>query len=106
MPGVIKKQKTRISTGREAGFWMSQDFLGHIIGKVQLYNALKPAWINDMRFIARKNTVTNTAKLDFYPACHINCCIPITSSLMYRSLSLYIVNRLTRTRTVPRSAID
>lgn len=26
------KQKTRISTGLEAGFWMSQDFLGHGIG--------------------------------------------------------------------------
>ncbi len=32
MPKVIKKQKTRISTGLEAGFWMSQDFLRHGIG--------------------------------------------------------------------------
>jgi hypothetical protein len=32
MPKVIKKQKTRISTGLEAGFWLFQDFLGHGIG--------------------------------------------------------------------------
>jgi hypothetical protein len=29
---LLKKQKTRISTGLEAGFWMFQDFLGQVIG--------------------------------------------------------------------------
>jgi hypothetical protein len=32
MPKVIKKRKTRFSTGLEAGFWLFQDFLGHGIG--------------------------------------------------------------------------
>lgn len=32
MPKGTRKRKTRISTGLEAGFWMSQDFLGHGIG--------------------------------------------------------------------------